>query len=333
MEIKCQVKRIKSASDSDFQQALKIYHQQVSTCIRTDENQLMQYASNKFKTGSREMAFYALMCNDIVIGYAEIGILNDTKVFFIDYFVLDSQYQNNAYFYICYNLVIKDLLNISKYSSFKYIIAENYTNENDNLNELFGKKCLALENYKIVDATYLQPGLDFEINDSIVSCQLLIKETSETNELDKMSKTLFINILRDIYYNHYCEWYSHFFSSNEYELYRKKVDELFNSIESKIKSEIQLKNYTYINCRYFNNTKCDFNQNSKFAIPKKLNLILFIVIQIIVALVAVGIAIGFYFFLKKVFQLENDTIVGIISIAPVLFSIIASLINIRFNLK
>lgn len=161
VDINCQVKRIKSANDSDFQQALKIYHQQISACIRTDENQLMQYASGKFKIGSRDMVFYALLCNDNVIGYAEIGILNETKVFFIDYFVLDSQYQNNAYFYICYNLMIKDLMSISKYSSFKYIIAENYTSDNDNANELFSKKCLALENYKIIDVIYLQPGLDF----------------------------------------------------------------------------------------------------------------------------------------------------------------------------
>lgn len=332
MEIKCQIKRIKSANDSDFQQALKIYHQQVGVCIRTDENQLMQYASGKFKNTSRDMIFYALKCNDIVIGYAEVGILNETKVFFIDYFVLASQYQNNSYFYICYNLMIKDLMNISKYSSFKYIIAENYTNDTDNINELFGKKCLALENYKIIDVIYLQPGLDFKTNDSVVNCQLLIKETSETNDLKKMSKPLFLNILKDIYYNHYCEWYSHFFTKNDFNLYKEKVQELFNSIEQKTDSEIKLKNYTYINCKYFN-TKCDFNQNSKFSVPKKINIVLFIIIQVVVALFSVAMAIGCYYLLKNIFKFEDAIIVGVLSIVPVIFSIVASSINIRLNLK
>lgn len=200
MEIHCKVKRIKSAADKEFLEALKIYQKQVNACIKTDENQILQYVSKNSNTVNREMAFYALICNNKVIGYVEIGILLKTKIFFIDYFVLDNEYQNNAYFYVCYNLVIEDLLSIKKYSNFKYIIVENYIGSNENINEVFSKKCLSLENYKILDIDYKQPGLYSECEDSIVECQLLIKETSRVGDLTSMSKTLVLQIIYDIFF-------------------------------------------------------------------------------------------------------------------------------------
>ena len=84
MELTCKVKRIKSATDSDLREALKIYQKQINVCIKTDQNQILQYLSNRYSS-DREMAFYALISRDLVIGYAEIGIFLSSKVFFIDY--------------------------------------------------------------------------------------------------------------------------------------------------------------------------------------------------------------------------------------------------------
>lgn len=52
MEISCKVKRIKNATDNDFLKALKIYQKQVNSCIKTEENQIIQYISKKSQTAS-----------------------------------------------------------------------------------------------------------------------------------------------------------------------------------------------------------------------------------------------------------------------------------------
>ncbi len=313
MELTCKVKRIKSATDSDLREALKIYQKQINVCIKTDQNQILQYLSNRYSS-DREMAFYALISRDLVIGYAEIGIFLSSKVFFIDYFVLDNEYQNNAYFYICYNLIIKDLLNYRKYSSFKYIIMESYSGNNSN--EAFIRKCLSLENYKIIDIPYVQPGLDSQDNDSIVSCKLLIKETSQASDLDCMSKHLLINILTDIYYNHYCEWYSHFLDKINYDKYKLSVDKQFANIQNTIKEKIILKNYTYINCKYFNSSRCDFSQNSQFKVPHKTNFIKLTILFIIILVVSVAVSIGLYYLFAHL-KVQNQIITTITSIITV----------------
>ncbi len=313
MELTCKVKRIKSATDSDLRAALKIYQKQINVCIKTDENQILQYLSNRYQS-EREMAFYALMSHDTVIGYAEIGIFLSSKVFFIDYFVLDNEYQNNAYFYICYNLIIKDLLNNKKYAGFKYIIMESYSG--DNSNEVFIRKCLSLENYKIIDVPYMQPGLDSQSDDSIVSCKLLIQETSQIGDLDSLSKSLFLNILNDIYYNHYCEWYSHFLDKNNYDKYKLSVDRQFNSIQNTLNDKINLKNYTYINCKYFNSSKCDFSQNSQFNVPKKTNYMIFIILMVVTLVLSVAASIGL-FYLFTYYNVPNEAITTITAITTV----------------
>lgn len=313
MELTCKVKRIKSASDRDLIEALKIYQKQVNVCIKTDQNQILQYLSNRYPS-DREMAFYALISHDSVIGYAEIGIFLSSKVFFIDYFVLDNEYQNNAYFYICYNLIFKDLLNIKKYASFKYIIMESYSGNNSN--EVFIRKCLSLESFKIIDVPYVQPGLDSQSDDSIVSCRLLIKETSQIGILDNISKGLFINILNDIYYNHYCEWYSHFFDKINYEKYKSTVDKQFASIQKSLTDTIKLKNYTYINCKYFNPSKCDFSQNSQFSVPRKTNYAVLIVLIIVTLIISVAVSIGLYY-LFKYFHVPEEIITTITAITSV----------------
>jgi len=332
MEILCKVKRIKNATDGDFLKALKIYQKQVNSCIKTEENQIIQYISKKSQTTSREMIFYSLVCNDIVIGYAEIGILFKTKTFFIDYFVLDSLYQNNAYFYICYNLVIQDLLSIKKYADFKYIIVENYVGLNENINEVFCKKCLSLENYKIIDIGYKQPGLFIDGDDSVVDCQLLIKETSQVGNLKDISKSLMLNILKDIFYNHYCEWFSHFFNEEEYKTYVKAVEKIYKNIESKTKDKIETRNYTYINCKYFKLNKCDFNQNTEFSVPKKFKFVIFIFVLLSAIVLSVGIAIGLTFFLRYL-NVPEGIISTVTSITSVLLASVGTILSVKSSKK
>ena len=50
------------------------------TNIRTNENEIQAYISNKYRSKSRHMLFYILYCNDEVIGYAEIGALLKQKL-------------------------------------------------------------------------------------------------------------------------------------------------------------------------------------------------------------------------------------------------------------
>ena len=109
MKSECEVKFVTSTNNKDLKKALDIYYNEIPTNIRTNGNEILHYISGKYNTDKRKMAFYILYCNEIVIGFAEIGVLNESKAFFIDYFTLDKQYENNACFYMCFNLMIEDL--------------------------------------------------------------------------------------------------------------------------------------------------------------------------------------------------------------------------------
>ena len=108
-ELLCRVEKVTSARNKDFLKALDIYSKNVPNNVKTEQNQLSQYVTKKYGKNKREMVFYVLYVGNTVIGYAEIGVLFTSKVFFIDYFILDKEYQSNTYFYALYNLVLLDL--------------------------------------------------------------------------------------------------------------------------------------------------------------------------------------------------------------------------------
>lgn len=328
MKIICNVKRIQSVKDKDLPKALNIYHSEVPTNIRTNENEIQAYISNKYRSKSRHMLFYILYCNDEVIGYAEIGALIETKAFFIDYFILANTYRNNAYFYMCYNLLIEDLK--KQYPHFKYIIAEYYVNSNSkSIDCSFGKKCLSLENYKIIDKKYLQPGLNKNEEDSIVECQLLINETSYINNLDKLSSEKYISLLEDIYTNHYIEWYSHFFTSAELQSYKLQVANFLSNARKRCGKDINLKNYTYVNCKYYNPTSCELTINHPFSMQKKITRKKYFFIMLLTFVLANIFSYGLYLLFSKVFKMEDNTISIIFPIVTEIMILLVS--NLAWN--
>ena len=86
-ELLCRVEKVTSARNKDFLKALDIYSKNVPNNVKTEQNQLSQYVTKKYGKNKREMVFYVLYVGNTVIGYAEIGVLFTSKVFFIDYFI------------------------------------------------------------------------------------------------------------------------------------------------------------------------------------------------------------------------------------------------------
>ncbi len=99
-----------------------------------------------------------------------------------------------------------------------------------------------------------------------------------------------------------------------------------------ISQKIKLKNYTYINCQYYNIKKCAFNENKSFKLPKKSKMPLFILLSIIFLLISIGIAVGAYYLLAKVFKLDGQYISIIATLSATMVSIIGSIISAKvFN--
>lgn len=312
MEIVCNVKRLLSVKDKDLQKALKIYHEAVPANIRTNENEICDYIENKYQSQGRDMLFYALCCNKEVIGYAEIGALWQSRAFFIAYFILLEQYSNHAYFYMCYNLMVKDLKNL--YPHYNYIIAEYYIEDSKKADYSFGKRCLSLEGYKIIDQKYLQPGLNWHESDSVVECQLLINETSSVNILDKLSADKYIALLEDIYFNHYIEWFSHFYTASELQTYRSKACDIIASAKKHCEKEVRLNNFTYINCRYYNPTRCGMTIHRPFSVPRKITRKKYFLILVIAVIVTNLITYGCYLVFSNFFSLDNEIIAILFSV-------------------
>lgn len=331
MELTIKVNRVTDINDKDFLKALKIYHEQVSDKVRTDENQIKAYITDNIKTKAREMAFYVLYAKKQVIGYAEVGILFSSKTFFVDYFILGSSYQNKGYFYSCYNLMIEDLK--SQYPTFRYIIVEYYNSTKNNDSESFARKCLALEYYKVIDIKYFQPGLFEEGDDTIVPCWLLIQETSKEIEYEYISKELFEKILKDIYFNHYVEWYEHFFDNYAMENYKNKLNALYTKIISNTYGTIKLTDYSYVNCKYSAGNKCAFTRNAPFSKTPKMNNKTFIILSFLTIVSVIVLAIALFALLGHVLHISTSAISVIVSLVVGIISIAGTLFNMKMSFK
>lgn len=57
------------------------------------------------------------------------------------------------------------------------------------------------------------------------------------NSIGSLKSDTLKNIIKDIYYNHYLNWYKNFIHGEELKRYEKHIDEQFNKVQNSIKGE------------------------------------------------------------------------------------------------
>lgn len=249
------IKRFTSSKDRDFIKALKIYNDSIAVHSKTDTNEITTFLDKK-TSSKREMFFFGLFFNDTVVGYIECGYLKATKSLIIDYIILKDNYNYNGVFYPFFSL-------LQQYFSINLIEIDYYLTEisfdsigfNEDKESYYLRKLLFAEDFRILNIIYPQPKLGLHNHESNCDMKLMIKST---NSIRSIKAETVKAILKDIYNNHYLDWYKEFMTDSEIEQYKSHLHEQ----EKRIYDQIHKKEYidlivnTTFLCEYYLSSNC-----------------------------------------------------------------------------
>lgn len=258
MEINYRIKSVTSVKDRDLTKALDIYIHSVDEQSDTSTSEIRTYIQDKYQE-DRQMFFYILYANNQVVGYAEYGYLSKTHVLFIDYICTNPR--NHTYFYNFYHMLFEDISErLQRKSQYiKYIVTElSLKKDNDDIyidkDSNYFRQLLTMEEFKILKAPYYQPALNslnvehpLEFN---IAIKPLINGVFKNTNLEK---EFYLDLIKDIYYNHYALWYKHFMDSN---IVDNHLNILLKRIEKEFPNEIVIDDITLVNCVLFQNGLC-----------------------------------------------------------------------------
>ena len=273
MDTNYTIKLIKSANDKDLVEALDIYIKMVDEHSETSTSQIRDYIQNKYND-ARKLFFYVLYANDKIVGFAEYGYLPQSEALFIDYICTNPR--NHIYFYNFYHMIFEDISGLLKKKSYyiKYIITElSLKKDNENkyidVDSNYFRQLLSFESFKILQTPYYQPyynNMKKELfwEDFNIAIKPLINGMYTKTTVDK---TVYKELLTDIYMNHYAVWYAKFIDQT-------KVDQFFanliNKVEKEFTDNIEIDNITLVNCTLFQNGLCQQISTENITLKKKL---------------------------------------------------------------
>lgn len=251
--------------NSDFNEALKIYMNEMETSLKTDINEISFFVEEPIpENASREMYFLGLYYEKCVIGFSEIAFLKKSKTLMIDYFVIQKEFQKNGIFFSLFNLVLGYFHDIRL--DYNYLTIEASKNA---YQTSVTQKMLFYEDFKVVETLYYQPQLGENNIESLIECDLMLF-TKEN--ISKLKKETYLYIVEDIYYCHYLDWYEHFLSQDSIVKYNERLRTLISKIKLQIgtASEINLTLEKAIQCNYYKHDECHYGKTSGFVqAPKK----------------------------------------------------------------
>lgn len=258
MEVNYRIKIVSSAKDRDLIKALDIYIHSVDEQSDTSTSEIRTYIQEKFQE-ERQMFFYILYANNQVVGYAEYGYLPKTSVLFIDYICTNPR--NHTFFYNFYHMIFEDVSERlqRKNQYIKYIVTElSLKKDNDDVyidkDSNYFRQLLTMEEFKILKAPYYQPALNSSnLNQPLdfnIAIKPLINGVFTNTNLDK---NFYIDLVNDIYYNHYALWYKHF---KDRSIVDSHIKGLFERVVKEFPSTILIDDITLVNCVLFQNGLC-----------------------------------------------------------------------------
>lgn len=258
------IKRFTTSKDRDFIKALKIYNDSIAVHSKTDTNEISAFI-DKTASPNREMFFFGLYYNDIVVGYIECGYLKTTRSLIIDYFIIKDDYSINGVFYPFLSL-FQQFLSSNLIEIDYYIIEVNFKSSdfNEDKESYYLRKLLFAEDFKTVDIAYSQPRLGVNNFESNLDMKLMLKSTNSLNTIRPETITA---ILHDIYYNHYINWYMAFMTEDEIREYEKHIQNQEKLLNEQIKNRdvIKLISNTNTVCDHYMSNNCYYNNSRSTA--------------------------------------------------------------------
>ncbi len=261
------LKRFESSKDKDFNCALMIYNDTIPVDTKTRTNEIIYFADRCKLQPNREMFFFGLYVNNSIMGFIEAGYLKKSKTIIIDYIVIKDEYRLNSVFYPLISLLQRFFS--EQMIDYNYIVTEVSTktlNESVDSESFFSKKMLQIEDFRLVKAVYFQPKLGIKNEESNFKFQLMIRSSQP---LTGLKKNTYLDIVHDIFYEHYLTWYQAVDAENAKQ-YAIHIQEQYNLIEKELKSIdfIELSTQTPV-CEYYKAPDCHYNCSTAGFVSQK----------------------------------------------------------------
>lgn len=255
-KINFSLKHFESSKDKDFLKAIMIYNDTIPVDTKTSTNEITYFADNCKLQPNREMFFFGLYVNNVLMGFVEAGYLKISKTIIIDYIVLKDEYHLNSVFYPLFSLLQRFFS--ESMIDYDYIITEVSTKcpeDSVDSESFFSRKMLQIEDFRIADALYIQPKLGINNEESSFQFQLMIKSSQP---LVSLKKKTYLSIVKDIYYEHYNAWYQAV-DEEHAEEYSSHIFEQYHLIEKSLEncSEISFNSQSPI-CEYYKAPDCHY---------------------------------------------------------------------------
>lgn len=307
------IKRFSSSKDKDYSKALMIYNNTIPVDTKTSTNEITYFTDHANIQPGREMYFFGLYVDDIVVGFVAAGYLLATKTIIIDYIVLKDEYRLNSVFYPLFSLIQRYFSeHMVDYDYIATEVSSKCPEQSVDSESFFSKKMLQMEDFRIVDALYRQPRLGMSNSESNFDFQLMLRSAQP---IMIIKKETYLSIVRDIYFEHYYPWYDIFDSEHSQE-YRTHLEGEYNLIKQQVEkleeNEIHLSNQSP-SCAYYKAPDCHFNNSSTAgfvpSLRQKRRPVLLLGIPII-ALCAFALALLAYYSLSKL-DIPPDKFAGL----------------------
>ena len=252
MNQKYELKPLTSSSDNAYVEAMKVYLRVMPADVKTDTNEIAYSLEHPVAANGRKMFFFALRYQSATIGFAQFAFLPNQKVLFMDYLAISEDYKKNSIFYPFFSMIMIYFNDIGL--NYDYFITEIGAQNHDeavDIDSAFLRKVLAMEDFKIIDAKYKQPCLGIQKQESNIDAHLYLKTSAP---LYMITQEFYSTLLREIYYEHYDQWYQDFLTDAEYSQYHNHIDNQYTDILESLQSgqTIKLVDCISCECAYFN---------------------------------------------------------------------------------
>jgi hypothetical protein len=238
MDITYKIRHIKDDQDKDLSYLLKLYIENTDPCIKTNPNEIIYWLNNfEKRKGNDTFWILALYMNNKPIGFCQMIYFNNLKIVFVDYCVIDPEYRGRAFSE--YTYLIRDFFS-EKSIDLNYFVTEIAFYSYNNIPSQTALKLIRLlkmSGMKVIKAPYTQPELGLENHESKMNATLMIWINGKGINQVSLKKETYIEIVQAIFYNHYITWYDAFMTYNEMSIYRKNIDNIYESIKKEINKE------------------------------------------------------------------------------------------------
>ena len=246
MNQKYELRPILSANENVFAESIKIYLQVMPADVKTDTNEIAYFLEHPISPNGRRMFFFALRYQGSTIGFAQFAYLPHQKIIFMDYLALSTDYKKNSIFYPFFSMLMIYFNDIGlNYDYFVTEIgAQNYDKAVDD-DSAFLRRVLAMEDFKIIDAPYRQPALGVNKYESNIEAHLYLKTSAP---FQTISREFYENIIHEIYYEHYDQWYKDCLTEIDYQVYHSHIENQYAHIVQSLHCGHQIRLIDCISC-------------------------------------------------------------------------------------